>query len=132
MPEGAIVRAVETGLVAAEGLPFGVGLADGEGGASGLVESGFSFVESGSGEVHFAFGLHPEDARLAPFVDGHFLDDAEFGGGFGLEFGDQFVEQLLELSWGFVGEDDDIGGEPVGDRVEGGIVFAFAGGGSVG
>jgi hypothetical protein len=97
-----------------EGVLFGVGFAAA---ADGAIEGG------GGGRA---------DAAEAPGGGDDALDQEDLGGGGGLVFVEQGLAELFEGGLVFDGEDQLLGGEAVGEGVEGGAGFAFGGLGSGG
>jgi hypothetical protein len=125
--EGAVVGALEAGLVAiegGEGAGFVAQEAKGEGGA-GLVVADI--------ELHFDLwqlaghldveesGFHIDGAGQAPAGGDELVDQEEVAGGLGLELGEVGVAKGAELVLGFGFEDDGVGGEAVDD---GGVLAA--------
>ena len=133
--KGAVVLAVEAGLIAVEDIePAGfVGhFAAGVGGEIGGV-GGF-----GRGVPLFGnFGadaglLHAPETHLTPAADGHVFEELKFDGGGGLKFAVEFVEQFVETIEGFAIENDGASEEAVPGSVAGGDLFSVVGDGAAG
>jgi len=72
------------------------------------------------------------DAEKTPAGDGHGFDQAELGGGGGLEFVDEGAEEIDKAVLDFGFEDDGGGEEAVAEAVAGGSDFAFGRNGASG
>jgi hypothetical protein len=70
--------------------------------------------------------------RDAPMGGGELMDEIAFGLGLGAEMIQIVVQLGLVFVRGFIEEDDGAGGEPVGEGVEGGGLFAGGGGWATG
>jgi hypothetical protein len=77
-------------------------------------------------------GFYARVAREAPMGGGELMDEIGFRLGLGAEVVEIIAELGLVFAGGFVEENDGAGGEPVGEGVEGGGLFAGGGGGAVG
>lgn len=127
--EGAVELAVEGGFVAVDEVEDagligesaeGAGGADG-GGTVGVVEGHF-LVDDGLFDT--------PGAHLAPVGGGEFLDEGAGGGGGGLMFEGELMEEFIEEGLGLVVEDDGLGEEAVAEAIAGGGLAAFGCSGS--
>src|ERR1700690_385963 len=102
---------------------LGLGAADLEHGANfGLLANHLVLHED---------GLEDQDAVEAPAGDDQLIDEVEAGGGLGLVLGEVLFHGVEVLS-GFGFEDDQVGGEAVGEAGAAGAGAAFWGGGGAG
>jgi len=109
----------------------GIGGEAGEGGGGAAAGGG----EGGVGGGEFGFegaGFDGPDAAETPGGGDHFLDEGEFDGVGGLEAGEEFKMEALEVGFGFGGEEDGAGLEAVAGGVAGGDGEGFGGAGAAG
>ncbi len=120
--EGALVHAVEAGLIALDEGKAGAGLgvAEGGGNAPDLIAEGLS----GDSVIEGA-GFDGPGAAHAPEGEGHFLDDAELDAIGGLKAGDVLGDNGTEGLRGFIFENGAAGEHAVAERVHGSAAFAF-------
>jgi hypothetical protein len=114
--EGALVHAVETGLITIEKVELVAGGELGEGGGdtgavSGLGAFFHALVEQG--------GFDGPETAQAPGGRGHFLDDALFDVVGGIQLLQMLIQVLSEGFLRFVPEHHTFGQETVTDRVGG-------------
>jgi hypothetical protein len=79
-----------------------------------VVEAEEGFAAVGAGEF--------------PIIYGHSFDLDELGGGLGLPFGFEILKEVIEERRVLVGKDQDLGAQPVAERVEADVFRTFGSG----
>src|SRR6202142_3287188 len=119
--QGAAGLGAEAGCVAVEAfegaaIVYQVLVGDGGLGLGAAdLEHGADFGLLSNHLVLHEHGLEDQDAVEAPAGDDELIDEVEAGAGLGLVLGEVFFAHGVEILLGFVFEDDQVGGESVGE-----------------
>jgi len=128
--KGALVHAVDAGLIAMDEGELGTLCEGGVGSGHGL--TGRLVRGPRGGGIIDELGFDGPAAALAPDGDGEFFDEGELDGVRGLEPFDEVVEMGLEALGGLEAEDGVLGQKAVTKGVGGGTRFAWGCNGSPG
>jgi len=136
--QGAVELGAEAGFVAVEafeGATIFYQMLVGDGGASLAVADVVLFADLGFLASDLAVhkgGLKGQDAVVAPAGGDQLIDEVEPGAGLGLELGQVFFAQGIELLLGFAFDEELVGGESVGEGGGAGAGASLGGDGSAG
>ena len=129
--EGTLAGLAEAGFVPIEEVEA-VGMIgqsfEGHGLTRRLIEAAEFGVEAGVLALHFEVegsGFNGPEAALTPLGDDDFFNEIGFDAIARLEAKEIGIEGLLETLLGFIGEEDGLGGEAVGNGIGGGDLASF-------